>query len=344
MRPASRAVLVFFAFVALSAPLICVGEPDTHVRRVLSKLPETPAIAVLGDSRPHYGLSPRVLVETLARAGLPGLSAHDLAEDGTDILHHHNLVATALLHRRPPPRVILAAVNPLGFDATRKNNRLDRLDPRALDRLVLAGAPAETVLDVGTMALLPAYRSRPGAKQQVELLAEKVGFALAPRQRSLGLDFVPPPERRTYFEEPDGQTPFVVERDWQGGFELSRAGYRERYAKLVLGDFHFALARDMADLARAAGSLVVFLEMPVAPAYQTDFASLPVHRAWRDEMARIAREHGAVWMCHADLYGDDRQFGDPGHMQAPLAARYSEALATALLADEKVAAALRAPR
>lgn len=341
MRPRARILLVLLAFVALSLPVLRVGEPDTHARRAIAGLPETPAVAFLGDSRPHAGISPRILGEELAREGVAGVSAHTFAEDGTDMLHHHNLLATALLRRSPPPRVVVVAVNPLGFDATRKNNRLDRLDPAVLDRLILAGAPLETALDIGTMAVLPAYRSRPGAKERIEGLAEKAAFAFAARQTAIGLDFERREERRTYFPTPDGQASFVVDRDWQRGFELSRGGYRARYAKLVLGDFHLALARDMADLARAAGVVLVFLEMPVAPAYRTDFASLPVHLAWRERMRQIAREHGAVWLCHADLFDDDRAFGDPGHMQAPLAERYTRILAAALLGEPQIAAALR---
>lgn len=351
MRPRARAVLVFLAFVAFSLPLSRAAGPDTHARRTLDGLGDTPVLVFLGDSRPHAGISPTLVADRLAHLGFSRVSARSFAEDGTDTLHHHDLVTHALLRargrdaERAPgaprnPRVIVVAVNPLGFDATRTNNRLDRLDPAATVSLLRAGAPVETVLDVGTMAVFPPYRRRPEIKRRAEILAEKAGFALAARQSALGLAFDPPPERRTYFAEPDGQAPFVVDRDWQGGFDLSREGYRERYAKLRLGEAHFALAEDMADRAREAGVALVFLEMPVAPSYRADFASLPVHAAWQRRMKDLAEARGAVWIEHADLFDDDRAFGDPGHMQRPLAERYSAILAEALARDPRVAAAL----
>ncbi len=53
-----------------------------------------------------------------------------------------------------------------------------------------------------------------------------------------------------------------------------------------------------------------------------------------------ARERGAIWMSHADYSNDDRAFGDPAHMQEPLAEEYTQFLARALAADGALRAAL----
>lgn len=340
MNAGLRATLVGVAFAGLTMPLARVAEPDTRALAMLAAQTETPDIAIIGDSRPHAGIAPRVLTDVLARDGLPGLSAHNYGENGTDALHHHNFVVTALLARPRPPRVIVWATHPLSFDGSRRNNRLDQLDPAALPSLARAGAPVEMLLDVATMAFFPPYRARPQLKAGVELTAEKGAFALGRRQTALGLSFEVRPERRASRSFPDGQDPFVVLRDWESGFELARGGYQARYDKLALGEPHFRLAEEMADRARAAGVVLVILEMPVAPAYRESFASLPLHREWRERVARMAREHGAIWMPHADYSNDDHAFGDPAHMQEPLAEEYTQFLARALERDGALRAAL----
>lgn len=344
MRAGLRFAVCCIAFVALSAPLVRVGKPETRALSMLSAQAVTPQIAFLGDSRPHVGISPKRVMAELAGRGFPGATAHNYAEDGSDTLHHHAILVTGLLRRPDPPRVVVLATNPLAFDSTRKNNRLDQLPPSVLPSLARAGAPLELLLDVGTMSIFPPYRARPKIKETVELTGEKVGFALAKRQSALGLSFEVRPERREYKHYEDGQDPFVVLRDWEYGFQLSFGGYTARYDKLVLGELHFRLVEEMADRAREASCLLVLLEMPSAPPYRTSFGARPIHEEWRTRMSQIAKEHGAVMISHAAFSDDERAFGDPGHMQEPLAAAYSTFLAKELAENEAVKAALAKER
>src|SRR5687767_14155544 len=95
------------------------------------------------------------------------------------------------------------------------------------------------------------------------------------------------------------------------------------YQKLVLSEWHEAYARGFLAQARAAGVLVVLLEMPESPYYRERFASSPKHQAWRERMKRIAEQESALFWNDAERYPSDKDFGDPGHMPRPTAEDYS---------------------
>jgi hypothetical protein len=336
-----RAVAIWFGLFVLAAwPLTRIGDPESPALAALARLPVAPTVAIIGDSRAHVGLSPTLLDDGLHGHGLAAARTHNFAVDGTDVLHHFSFVLHGLLGVKTLPRVLIWAPNPLEFDDARRSNRLEQLRPSDLVPLFRAGAPLELLLDVATMALFLPYRHRPLVQVRFEDRSEKWGKRSLPLQSALfGLAPSEPPKSREYHAFPDGWEPFVV-LDWADRFRRGAEAYRADYERLRLDDWHFALARRLLHEVRARGVEVVILELPVAPWFRTYLASGEKHRAWRAKLAMLAKEEGALLINEADLYDDDRQFGDPGHMSRPLAEAYSRRLAEHLANEPAIRAAL----
>lgn len=343
LRDAARAAMILALFALLALPFRWFGKTRGQAQSLLEDLPFAPDIAVIGDSRPHVGIAPRLLLRDLQRAGLGALSGYNYAEDGTDALHHVDLIERDLLRLPRPPRVVLWAPNPLSFDASRKANRLERLPPTVIPPLVMAGAPAELLLDLGTMAVFSPYRHRPALKLRLEDLSESLADRLLRVQGLLGLTVRREPRGRIYTEHADGQSSFRVVADWEARFARGLASYRERYAQLQLDETHFKLAAHALRHARARGCLVILAEMPVSPTYRAELATTRQHLSYRVRLAALAQEEGALWLSFADRFDDDHAFGDPAHLVESSAAEFTAELAQVLLAQPQVRAALGAP-
>jgi hypothetical protein len=341
---AGGAALVLALFGIGAVPLAFVGEPRP-ADAALAALPAPPSFVIVGDSRAHQALSPRLMSEAFARAGLaaPGgrpLPAHNLAIDGTDVVNHASLVAT-LSRLDAPPRLILWATNPLGFDASRTTNRLEQLHARDVPTLLAVGAPMEVVLDTFTMALFAPYRHRVELRDKLDARSERIGAQLTTRLAdAAGMSTRLHVDSRTFREDPDGRRAFEITGEWSGPFAARAADYAEQYAKLELAPWKMALARRLARAVSASGGRLVMVELPVAPLYQRRFAGSAVHRGWRDSMEKLAAEEDALFILDADHEDDDRKFGDPGHMARPLGDAYSTDLAARLAALPRVRAAL----
>jgi hypothetical protein len=178
-------------------------------------------------------------------------------------------------------------------------------------------------------------------KERVDARTSSAAKRLIPVQtRVLGLDYESRPTPREYVALPDGQEPFTVLADWQDRFDRGAAQYQIDYERLQISDWHFRFARELFTQARAAGVLVVVVELPVAPTYRARFASLPKHVAWRQRLEALATGEGALFVSEAELYEDDREFGDPGHMHRATADEYSRHLGELLAHEPRVRAAL----
>lgn len=340
---ASRALGIAALFAILSAPIARVGDPTSPAYEALEDAARTGPLqfAILGNSRPHVGLSPPLFAEGLAAGGIPGKRGWNFAVDGTDSMHHASFAVHGLLAGDPPPRVIVWAVDPLMFDASRKTNRLEQLRPRDLPILARSGAPLEVVFDVAAMQVFPPYRHRPLVLAKVEDKTESLGKRLAKIQRLLGLVATDHPKAREYTKPGAGFEPFVVLDDWEFRF-YQRHGphYATEYQALTLSDWHERFAARFLATAKERGVVVVVLEMPLSPYYRERFASGAKHQAWRERMRRLAESQGAVFVTDADRYSRDLDFGDPGHLPLSTAQEYSRYLGEALARDPRVAAAL----
>jgi hypothetical protein len=338
---ASRVALLAISFGILAAPIARVGKPDSPAFSALRDQKEPLAYAILGNSRPHVGLWPRLISESAAEAGLPMPRGHNFSVDGTDSVHHASFGTHGLLAAEPPPPVIVWAVDPLMFDASRKANRLEQLRRGDVAALARAQAPLELVLDVAAMQIFPPYRHRPLMLAKVEDKTEGIGKRLVKLQRAIGLVFEERPKPRTYGHEADGFEPFEVVADWEYRFyQRHGANYAMEYQKLVLSDWHESFARAFLAKARAAGVLVILLEMPESPYYRDKFASGAKHQTWRDRMKRLADQEGALFWNDAERYSSDKDFGDPGHMPRATAEDYSRAFGQKLARDPRVREAL----
>jgi hypothetical protein len=333
-----RVLAIFVLFAVFAAPLARLRPYKPATVDALEDHADA-ELAIIGDSRPHVGVSPTIMAEALAAEGLGTHRAYNFATDGTDALHHVSF-ARELLSQAKSLRVLVWAPNPLSFDDTRRSNRLEMLGRADIVPLARAGAPAELLFDLATGAVFPPYKKRPLVKERVEGRATSMGKRLAPIQtKVLGLEYEPRPTPRTYFTLPDGHEPFTVIADWQDRFDRGAAQYQIDYERLQLSDWHFRYAKELFAQARAAGVLVVVVELPVAPSYRAKLGSLPKHAAWRQHLSAAATEGGAIWLSEPDLYDDDRQFGDPGHMHRSTAEEYSKHLAELLAREPRVRAA-----
>jgi hypothetical protein len=333
-----RTLAIFLLFAVLASPLARIHPYKPPTIEALQTHDDV-ELAILGDSRPHAGVSPTILAEAFSSAGLGARRGYNFGQDGSDALHHVSF-GRELLRRAASLRLVVWSPNPLSFDDTRRSNRLEQLATSDIVPLARAGAPLELLLDLATGAAFPPYQKRPLVKERVEGRTTSAANHLLPFQtKVLGLQYEPRPKPREYFPLPDGQEPFTVIADWQDRFDRGGAQYQIDYERLQLSEWHFRYARELLAQARKAGVLVVVVELPVAPSYRERFASLPKHAAWRQRLATLAAEEGALWFSDADAYGDDRQFGDPGHMHREAAAAYSKRLGDLLAREPRVRAA-----
>lgn len=324
-------------FLLLSAPLARVSDPQSRAEKRIETAAERPKLAVFGDSRAHRGVNPTLMRRVFAEAGIADVTGQNYAENGTDAVHHYNLIVGSLLDRPGPPSVIMWSPNPLSFDDSRTANRLEQVKPKNLGAMLTAGAPLESLLDVATMTVYPPYRHRFPIMSGIEGRAETAAKKLAPVQAALlGLTLVDEPERRKYIDYPDGYNPFRVLALWEDSFAQSFRDYSGKYETLVPSEWRFRLARRMMQKIREAGCLLVIVELPVAPAYLRALASTGKHKAFRERLSRMAEEEGAIWMSHAEHFPDDHAFGDPAHMVEAIADEYSDFLAKTLLAEPRV--------
>lgn len=356
VRDAPRGWLAFrflgiaAAFIALSLPVARIGDPDSPAYQALAgdgsgadQAPPHLDFAILGNSRPHVGLSPQLIGEGLAAGGVPSMNGWNFAVDGTDSMHNASFAEHGLLEAASPPRVVIWAVDPLMFDASRKSNRLEQLVPRDLPTLIGARAPLELTLDVGTMSVVRAYRHRPLVLAKVEDRTEGVAQRLLPVQRAVGLEMDERPAPRQYLDGGRGFEPFLVLADWEFRF-YQRHGphYASEYQAFKPSEWHPRFVAHYLLEAARRGETVVLLEMPVSPYYRQNFAEGAKHRAWREQMKSLAASTGALFVSDAERYSKDSDFGDPGHMHRATAEDYSRALGIAIAADPRFARAARA--
>ena len=342
-RRLARLAVVAALFAVLALPLRRVGPTESPAwSAARAHLPVD--VAIVGDSRAHAGVSPTRLTAALAAAGLPDRKLHNFATDGTDALHHFDFVDRALLRAGPPPRVIVWAPNPLGFNDARTNNRLEQVAGVDLRAVWRAGAPREMLLDLVTLRLFPPYRARPILAGKIADKVEILGKKSLPLQtRLLGLRYEEPPRSREYHPLPDGHEPFTV-LDWEDRFRRGVRGYELDYAGLGKMDWHMRIAGELLARAREAGVLVVVVELPVAPHFRAHQGLDPRHLAWRARLADLARLHGALYWDHTARFDDDRAFGDPAHMSDVTSFAYSTYLGDELARDPTVRAALTSSR
>lgn len=320
---AAKAAAIAASFAFFSWPLTKVGDPESPAYKALRALGHPPRIAIIGDSRPHTGISPKMLLSQLDPQGKAGLTAHNFAVDGTDAAHHASFAWNGLLKEVPAPQLIIWGVNPLQFDGSRKNNRLEQLHLRDMAELFTAGAPFETLLDVATMGFFAPWRHRPLFATAVADYSERAAIRLLPLQtKVLGLAYEPDPLSREYETLPDGHVPFRV-LHWENRFKRGAESYVAEYAALEISEWHLAMARRLAQIARGAGTKLVLVEMPMAPWMIQRLAGGAKHLIWRRRLRDLAKAEGALYLDHSALYGEDTQFGDPGHMPLETALDYS---------------------
>ena len=350
MRLALRLVAIALAFAVLALPLSLVGDLRSSEMRRLEKLRAVPGarpldFAIIGDSRPHAGLSPTEIASTLATEGLPGLSGHNFGVDGTDVLNHYSFTTNGLLALPEAPRLVLWAVNPAEFDGSSTNSRLEQLVPSDVPMLYELGAPTEMLLDVFTMRFFPPWRHRPALALRLADFTERAEELTRPFQtRVLGLRVKPPSRRLVPL--PDGHEPIEVV-DWQDRFERRALRYVGEYQALIVSPWQCEVGRRLAHRLRAAGVQLILLELPVSPWYQQHLTTTPKHQEWRRRMRDLAGEEHAQFWDHSTLYtgaGDDHRFADPGHMDRATAFDYSRRLGRMLAENGDVVAALSAGR
>src|SRR5689334_9792927 len=113
---AFRVLACLGLFALLALPIVRVGDPRSPSQKKLDRCATRPRIVVVGDSRAHAGIDPRLLASELAGEGGLELSGYNFAEDGTDAVHHYQLIVSHLLNKPGPPSLFLWAPNPLSFD------------------------------------------------------------------------------------------------------------------------------------------------------------------------------------------------------------------------------------
>jgi hypothetical protein len=75
---------------------------------------------------------------------------------------------------------------------------------------------------------------------------------------------------------------------------------------------------------------VVIVEMPLPPAHQREFYSLPAWQEYRKYVADRVRRCGADYVQASDWINDPSEFQDPLHMTESGAAEFSRRLATTI--------------
>jgi hypothetical protein len=82
--------------------------------------------------------------------------------------------------------------------------------------------------------------------------------------------------------------------------------------------------------AKAHGARVVIVEMPLPPAHQQEFYSLPAWQKYRKYIADRVRDCGADYVQASNWINDPSEFQDPLHMTESGAAEFSRRLATTI--------------
>ena len=82
--------------------------------------------------------------------------------------------------------------------------------------------------------------------------------------------------------------------------------------------------------AKAHGARVVIVEMPLPPAHQQEFYSLPAWQEYRKYVAARIRDCGADYIQASDWINDPSEFSDPLHMNKAGATEFSRRLATTI--------------
>ena len=344
MRLFGRIVIIFACFAIFAIPFGQVGNPSGPAWTAWTQKPELTHdidFAVIGDSRSHSDISPRILSEVWAPQG--ALKGYNFSVDGTDVLHHISFASHALLESDHKPKFIIWTPHPLQFDGNRSNNRLEELvspnvTPLAdIGTYIKAGAPIEFLLDVITKSLFSPWEHRSMMAEKISEHMVAAGLRTLPyQQRFLGLTVVPEVEGRTYLFEADGQSPFIVLSHGQERFDRGVTVYRYDYENLKLSEWHFELAKMLAQKAAAAHVTLIILELPVAPWFQENLLENRKHLAWRARMKEIAASEGAIYIDHSRFYSERENFGDPGHLVKSAADDYSKSLAQVLAEDPKI--------
>ena len=336
MKLFARILIIFASFAVFSSVLCLVGNPRGPAWAALDLKPERTHdldFAVIGDSRAHDEISPRILSDILSHHKLKG---YNFGVDGTDVLHHFSFATHALLEPRQKPKIIIWVPNVLQFDEQRSNNRLEELQGSDLISLYRAGAPLESMLDVATEVAFRPWAHRPLIAEIISDYTERAGLrSLAFQSRFMGLQVVPETPGRRYEPQEDGQNPFVV-MDWKERFDRSTQIYTNRYQHLHLSERRFQIARMLAHEAAANGVIFVMIESPVAPWFQQNLLDSKDHLAWRAQMQKIADDEGALFLNHSRFYDHNEYFGDAGHLDKATSEDYSAKLAKVLAADPRI--------
>ena len=340
MKLFARILFIFASFGVFSSVLCLIGNPRGPAWAALEHKSERTHdldFAVIGDSRAHDEISPRILSEHLSsKASGHTLKGYNFGVDGTDVLHHFSFATHALLEAKTKPKMIIWVPNVLQFDEQRSNNRLEELQASDIASLWKAGAPLESMLDVVTQVAFRPWAHRPLIAEIISDYTERAGLrSLAFQSRFMGLRVVPESTGRRYEPQEDGQNPFVV-IDWKDRFDRSTAIYANRYQHLHLSERRFQIARMLAHEAAANGVVLVMIESPVAPWFQQNLLETKDHLAWRAQMQKIADDEGALFLNHSRFYDHNEYFGDAGHLDKATSDDYSVKLAKVLAADPRI--------
>ena len=333
-------VLTLLAFALCSQVLRLSGNPSGPAWGGLRAIRQPLEIAIVGDSRAHVGLSPDKLGAPWLFPENAGPKVYNFAVDGSDALQHASFMMHGLLKQETPPKLIVWAPNPLGFNRERTNNRVEQLLPADLPFLCKNGSPLEPLLDICTSAIFTPYRHRANVAQRVNDFTDRLAWmAVHVQTRILKLTHTPVPPPREYFPREAGYVPFKI-LNWPARFDRGVADYAEKYASARLSERHLLAARDLLTAARRVGTHVVILEMPVAAWYVDNLTSKEFHAAWRRRMEKLANLEGATFIQDAAAVGGNEGFGDPGHMSFETSQSYSAKLAWKLEGIPAVRAAL----
>lgn len=311
-------------------PLLSKGLASS-ANLIVSETTERAAhLLIAGDSRSHVGLDPKPLSHFDLSESRGAFIARNISEDGSGVLRQCSLLLREIRKQIPQPQAVIWAVNPLTFDKRRIGPDAARLGFRELGALIRAKAPLETILEVVSGAVLPAmkYRGTVGAALE-KRMESLVRISIGVQKRLPGVEYIPPTKDREYLREVCGFEPFRI-LDWNNRFQKGCKNYEEKYRTLKIPEATFAIAEDFMQTLVRRGVRLLVLEMPVAPWYRENLSDQQSHRKWRERMRTIAERSGCAFWDDSGWAKDDRQFGDPGHMEWRSAASYSRGLAQRL--------------
>ncbi|MEI6712678.1 MAG: hypothetical protein WCO60_02935 [Verrucomicrobiota bacterium] len=312
-------VWVLFGLVAY---LLAIAISPSKTSDIIVKRHTPLDIAIIGDSRPHVGLSPERLTHGLSDGGHHTGTIYNLAEDGSGLAQHVSLILQGLLNQSPIPKLIIWAPNPLSFDEHRLTQKINQLRVEDLQILWSCKAPLESTLDVATGSIFTPYRCRSRIRDLLTELPIITKVITGLQKRILSLQFNERIADREYLPSIAGYEPFRV-IDWKIRFESASATYLRKYARLQVGEWEYNATRFMLQKARHSGCHVIVVELPVAPWYREYLSASRPHVVWRNRMQRLCIEEGATFVDDSDAIEDNESFGDPGHMSVNTAERYS---------------------